>query len=57
MRVISLGTGSVASLSVLEILYDLVHKVFLSHLHSDHAGDFGAWDIGSWVTPLSSMQN
>jgi ribonuclease Z len=44
-----LGTGSVANLSVLEIPYDLVNKVFLGHLHSDHAGDFAAWHIGGWV--------
>ena len=44
-----LGTGSVANLSVLEIPYDDVNKVFISHLHSDHAGDFGAWHIGGWV--------
>ena len=44
-----LGTGSVANLSVLEIPYDYVNKVFLGHLHADHAGDFGAWHIGGWV--------
>ena len=44
-----LGTGSVANLSVLEIPYDLVNKVFVGHLHSDHAGDFAAWHIGGWV--------
>lgn len=44
-----LGTGSVANLSVLEIPYDLVNKVFVGHLHSDHVGDFAAWFIGGWV--------
>ena len=44
-----LGTGSVANLSVLEIPYDYVNKVFIGHLHSDHAGDFAAWHIGGWV--------
>ena len=44
-----LGTGSVANLSVLEIPYDLVNKVFVGHLHSDHVGDFRRWHIGGWV--------
>ncbi|MBW2162208.1 MAG: MBL fold metallo-hydrolase [Deltaproteobacteria bacterium] len=44
-----LGTGSVSNLSVLEIPYDLVNKVFVGHLHSDHVGDFAAWHIGGWV--------
>ena len=44
-----LGTGSVANLSVLEIPYDEVNKVFVGHLHSDHIGDFAAWHIGGWV--------
>ncbi|MBW2162610.1 MAG: MBL fold metallo-hydrolase [Deltaproteobacteria bacterium] len=60
MRVISLGTGmpnqrkSQASACWLvelglEIPYDLVNKVFVGHLHSDHIGDFAAWHIGGWV--------
>ncbi|MDH3842332.1 MAG: MBL fold metallo-hydrolase, partial [Myxococcales bacterium] len=44
--IFDLGTGSVANLSVLEIPYDLVNKVFVGHLHSDHIGDFAAWHIG-----------
>lgn len=44
-----LGTGSVGNLSTLEIPYDLVNKVFVGHLHSDHVGDFAAWHIGGWV--------
>ena len=47
--IFDLGTGSVANLSVLEIPYDLVNKVFVGHLHSDHIGDFAAWHIGGWV--------
>jgi ribonuclease Z len=34
---------------ILEIPYDLVNKVFVGHLHSDHVGDFAAWHIGGWV--------
>ena len=40
--IFDIGTGSVANLSVLEIPYDLVNKVFVGHLHSDHVGDFAA---------------
>ena len=47
--IFDLGTGSVSNLSVLEIPYDLVNKVFVGHLHSDHIGDFAAWHIGGWV--------
>ena len=44
-----LGLGSVANLSVFEITYDKVNKVFVGHLHADHVGDFPAWFIGGWV--------
>jgi len=47
--IFDIGTGSVANLSMLEIPYDLVNKVFVGHLHSDHVGDFAAWHIGGWV--------
>jgi len=47
--IFAIGTGAVANLSVLEIPYDLVNKVFVGHLHSDHVGDFAAWHIGGWV--------
>ena len=37
-----LGTGAAENLAALEIPYDYLDKVFLSHLHTDHFGDFGA---------------
>ena len=37
-----LGTGSSDNLAALLIPYDYLDKVFLSHLHTDHFGDFGA---------------
>ncbi len=43
------GTGSVANLGSLEIPYEYLNKVFLSHLHTDHFGDFAAIYVGGWV--------
>jgi ribonuclease Z len=43
-----LGTGSTANIGSLEIPYDYLDKVFLTHLHSDHFGDFGALYINGW---------
>jgi ribonuclease Z len=43
------GTGSAANLGSLEIPYDYLDKVFLTHLHSDHFGDFGALYINGWA--------
>ncbi len=34
----------------LEIPYNYLDKVFLSHLHTDHFGDFAALFIGGWVS-------
>jgi ribonuclease Z len=42
------GTGSVANLGSLEIPYDFLNKVFLSHLHTDHMGDLPALYVGAW---------
>ena len=44
-----MGTGSISNFCKLGFPYDLANKVFLSHLHSDHCGDFAAWYIGGWV--------
>ena len=43
------GTGSVANLGSLEIPYDFLNKVFLSHLHTDHMGDLPALYVGGVV--------
>jgi ribonuclease Z len=42
------GTGSAANIGSLEIPYDYLDKLFLTHLHSDHFGDFGALYINGW---------
>ena len=36
------GTGSMANVAALMIPYDYLDKVFLTHLHTDHWGDFDA---------------
>ncbi len=43
------GTGSAANLGSLEIPYDYLDKVFISHLHTDHMGDLPALFIGGAV--------
>lgn len=43
------GTGSVANLGSLEIPYDFLNKVFVSHLHTDHMGDLPALYVGGVV--------
>ena len=43
------GTGSHVRIASLEIPYDFLDKIFLSHLHTDHFGDFAAYYIGGWV--------
>jgi len=44
-----LGTGSSENLAALHIPYDYLDKVFLSHLHTDHFGDFGALFVGGLI--------
>jgi ribonuclease Z len=43
------GTGSDARIGSLEIPYDLLDKIFISHLHTDHWGSFPAYYVGGWV--------
>ena len=43
------GTGSAARVASLRIPYDFLDKMFFSHLHTDHFGDFAAYFIGGWV--------
>ena len=45
-----LGTGSMEKFSTLGIPYGELTKIFLSHLHSDHFGDFGVLWMGGWVS-------
>ncbi len=43
------GTGSGSRIGGLEIPYDLLDKIFISHLHTDHWGSFPAYYVGGWV--------
>jgi ribonuclease BN (tRNA processing enzyme) len=43
------GTGSGARIGSLHIPYDYINKIFISHLHTDHFGDFAAYFIGGRV--------
>jgi ribonuclease Z len=41
-----LGTGSAERISALQIPYNFLDKVFLSHLHTDHFGDLASLFVG-----------
>jgi len=47
------GTGSMANVASLMIPYDMLDKVFLTHLHIDHMGDIGALWAGGWTAGRS----
>jgi ribonuclease Z len=51
-----MGTGSTDRLAGLEADYSKLDKVFISHLHTDHAGDVAALWVAGWLngryTPL-----
>ncbi len=49
-----IGTGCITNFSVLQIPFEDARKVFLSHLHSDHWGDFWSYWIGGRVQGRSS---
>ena len=44
-----IGTGSMANVAALMIPYDDLDTVFLTHLHTDHWGDFDALWAGGWT--------
>lgn len=44
-----MGTGSIMNFCGLGVSYLKANKLFLSHLHSDHVGDFLAWYVGGWI--------
>jgi ribonuclease Z len=44
-----IGSGSASNIGCLEIPYDDLDKVFVSHLHTDHVGDLAALWTGGWV--------
>ncbi len=43
------GTGSMTNVAALMIPYDMLDKVFLSHLHTDHWGDLSTLWAGGWT--------
>lgn len=43
------GTGSWENVQRAGILGDRLDGIFLTHFHSDHIGDIGEADLGSWV--------
>jgi len=51
-----IGSGAMANLFSLQPDFSKIDKVFASHLHVDHVGDFMGLHIGSWLsgryTPL-----
>jgi ribonuclease Z len=47
------GTGSMANVAALMIPYDMLDKVFLTHLHTDHMGDIDALWAGGWTAGRS----
>jgi len=44
-----IGSGSAANLGSLEIPYDFLNKLFISHLHTDHMGDLIELYVGGVV--------
>ena len=47
--VFDIGSESAANLGALEIPYDWLDKVFISHLHADHFADLITLWIGGWT--------
>ena len=43
------GFNTVANLAALQISYRKANKLFISHLHADHVGDFDALLIAGWL--------
>ncbi len=48
--VFDIGLGSMANLFALRPDFSKIDKVFVSHLHVDHVGDFMGLHIGSWLS-------
>ena len=44
-----IGSGSMANVAALMIPYDMLDKVFLTHLHTDHMGDIDSLWAGGWT--------
>jgi ribonuclease Z len=48
--IFDMGMGSMGNLFSLRPDFSKLDKVFASHLHVDHVGDFMAFHIGSWLS-------
>jgi len=46
---LDVGTGSMANVAALMIPYDMLDKIFLSHLHTGHWGDLATIWAGGWT--------
>ena len=44
-----IGTGSAENIAALRPDFNKIDKVFVSHYHTDHVGDFDALWIGGWL--------
>lgn len=44
-----IGTGSMANVAAYMIPYDMLDKVFITHLHTDHWGDLATLWAGGWT--------
>ena len=47
--IVDIGSGSMANIQSLMIPANFLTKVFLTHLHTDHWGDFDALWAGGWT--------
>ena len=45
-----IGSGAMANMFSLRPDFSKIDKVFASHLHTDHVGDFMGLHIGSWLS-------
>ncbi len=44
-----MGTGSMMRFSALGLSYVDANKLFITHMHVDHMGDFLGWFVGGWL--------
>jgi len=49
------GAGAMNSLAALQVDYSETDKVFIGHLHTDHAGDLSVLLVGGWCAPSAPM--
>jgi ribonuclease Z len=52
-----IGSGSMANVASYMIPYDMLDKIFLSHLHTDHWGDLATIWAGGWTAGRTGPLN